>query len=107
MYIDQYIANHKDEFRFLCQTYKVNTLYALGSSTRLDFNPLASDIDLLVIIDEEDPIERGNLLLGIWAKMETFFNRKVDLLTFDSMRNPIFRKAVDRDKVKIYDRAND
>ena len=107
MYIDQYIANHKDEFRFLCQTHKVNTLYAIGSSTRLDFNPLASDIDLLVIIDEEDPIERGNLLLGIWAKMETFFNRKVDLLTFDSMRNPILRKAVDRDKVKIYDRAND
>jgi len=64
-----------------------------------------SDIDLLVHQDEQYPFERGDLLLELWDKMESFFNHKVDLLTDDSINIVVFKKMVDRDKKLICDRA--
>lgn len=64
---------------------------------------LNSDIDLLVEIDDSDPIERGENLLSLWDKFEDFFNRKVDLLTESSIRNPYLRDSIDATKILIYD----
>jgi len=50
-----------------------------------------------------DPILRGELLIDIWDKFETFFQRKVDLLTFNSIKNPILRKNIDSTKILIYE----
>jgi len=63
-----------------------------------------SDIDLLVEIDDQDPLERGEKLLSLWDNFEQFFQRKVDLLTDNSIRNPYLRKSVDSTKILIYDR---
>jgi predicted nucleotidyltransferase len=35
-----------------------------------NFNDESSDIDLLIEIDTEDPIERGENLMDIWDKLE-------------------------------------
>jgi predicted nucleotidyltransferase len=78
-------------------------LYAFGSSTTDKFNDITSDIDLLVEIDVPDPIERGEKLLSLWDTFELFFQRKVDLLTDSSVRNPYLRKNIDSTKVLIYD----
>jgi predicted nucleotidyltransferase len=78
-------------------------LYAFGSSTNNNFNPVESDIDLLVEIEDADPIERGEKLMSFWDRLESFFNRKVDLLTESSLRNPFLRKSIDSTKVLIYD----
>lgn len=102
--------NLKDSIRYkmidflaLCKAHNVGNLYAFGSSISDNFNEDSSDIDLLIEINSEDPIERGENLLQIWDKFEVFFQRKVDLLTNSSIKNPILRKSIEATKVLIYD----
>jgi len=105
MVIKNEILKRANDFSALCKNHKVKSLYAFGSSTNSNFNFEESDIDLLVEIDAKDPIERGEKLMSFWDMMESFFNRKVDLLTESSIRNPFLRKSIDSTKVLIYDGA--
>lgn len=102
MVIKNLIKNRED-FVALCRNHNVKQIYAFGSAVSDKFDPAKSDIDLLVEIDEPDPIERGEKILSLWDKLETFFKRKVDLLTNPNIRNPYLRKSVDETKVLIYD----
>jgi predicted nucleotidyltransferase len=90
-----------DEFITLCKSHRVKELYAFGSVVNGDFTD-QSDIDLLIDIDENDPLNRGELLLSIWDKFEHYFNRKVDLLTFNSLRNPYLKESINKTKKLIY-----
>lgn len=81
----------------------MKNLYAFGSAITDQFDENSSDIDLLIEIEENDPLERGEKLLAIWDKLEEFFQRKVVLLTQSSLKNPILRKNIDATKILIYD----
>jgi len=97
------IQNKKSDFLALCKTHEVKSLYAFGSSITDQFNSSTSDIDLLIEIDDDDPIERGERLMSIWDKLETFFQLKVDLLTNSSIKNPVLRESINATKTLIYD----
>lgn len=103
MIIRDEILKRETDFSILCKNHKVRYLYAFGSSTTDEFNEITSDIDLLVEVDVPDPIERGEQLLSLWDTFELFFQRKVDMLTDSSVRNPYLRKNIDLTKVLIYD----
>ena len=103
MIVRDQIAKKKKDFILLCESHNVKYLYAFGSSTDERFDPKNSDIDLLVEIDSPDPIDRGEKLLSLWDLFENFFNRKVDLLTESSIRNPYLKKSIESTKVLIYD----
>ena len=62
-----------------------------------------SDIDVLVEIDEKNPLERGEKLISLWDTLEEFFQREVDMLTDSSISNPFLRKSIDSSKILIYD----
>lgn len=104
MNLKESIKYNMEDFLSLCKTHNVKNLYAFGSSITDQFNEDSSDIDLLIEIDTDDPIERGEDLMNIWDKFEQFFQRKVDLLTNSSIKNPILKKSIDSTKILIYDR---
>jgi len=89
------------EFISLCKSHKVRELYAFGSVVNGNFTD-KSDIDLVVEIDESNPLNKGELLLSLWDKFENYFNRKVDLLTPDSIKNPYLKESIDHSKKLIY-----
>ncbi len=103
MNLKQAINFKMSDFLSICKSHNVKSLYAFGSANTEKFDDDTSDIDLLIEIDNEDPIGRGENLMDIWDKLETFFQRKVDLLTNDSIKNPILRKSIDVSKILIYD----
>ncbi len=103
MNLKESIKYKSADFLSLCESHNVKNLYAFGSSITDQFNEDLSDIDLLIEIDNDDPIERGENLMDIWDKFEQFFQRKVDLLTNTSIKNPILRKNIDATKILIYD----
>lgn len=103
MVIKDEISKKQKYFIFLCKNNNVKYLYAFGSSVSEKFDPERSDIDLLVEIDSKDPVDRGEKLMSLWDQFEDFFNRKVDLLTDSSLRNPFLRKSIDSTKILIYD----
>ena len=103
MILKKEISYRVNDFKTLCENHKVRYLYAFGSSVSGKFDYEKSDIDLLVEIDSSDPIDRGEKLISLWDTFEIFFNRKVDLLTNSSIRNPYLQKSIDSTKVLIYD----
>jgi len=103
MIIRDQISKKKNDFILLCKSHNVKYLYAFGSSTNERFDIKSSDIDLLVEIDSSDPLDRGEKLISLWDLFENFFNRKVDLLTESSIRNPYLKKSIESTKVLIYD----
>jgi predicted nucleotidyltransferase len=97
------IKENYSDFLDLCLSHKVVKIYAFGSSITDHFNPEKSDIDIVVKIGIEDPLDRGEALLSFWDKFEDLFKRKVDLLTEDSIRNPYLKANINRTKKLIYD----
>lgn len=102
MVIKELIKNKEDEFDKLCKEHSVKTIFAFGSSVTGNFDIEKSDIDILVEIEEPDPVERGEKLISLWDKLEAFFNRKVDLISNQVVRNPFLRQNIENSKVLIY-----
>lgn len=103
MNLKESIQVRPDEFIAMCKTHDVKSLYAFGSAINERFKEDSSDIDLLIELNTQDPIKRGKNLIDLWDKLEAFFQRKVDLLTSASIRNPILKKSIDASKILVYD----
>ncbi len=101
------IKERYTDFVELCRSHKVDKIYAFGSSITDHFDPIASDIDLVVSIDIDEPADRGEALLSLWDKLEALFKRKVDLLTEDSIRNSYRKSTINSTKKLIYDREGE
>ena len=97
------IKEKYSEFINLCRSHRVDKMYAFGSSITDYFDPHTSDIDIVVKVDIDNTADRGEALLSRGDKLETLFNRKVDLLTEDSIRNPYLKLNITRTKQLIYD----
>ncbi|MDH4092705.1 MAG: nucleotidyltransferase domain-containing protein [Cyclobacteriaceae bacterium] len=97
------IREKHTDFVDLCRSHRVDKIYAFGSSITDHFDENKSDIDLVVRIEIDDPADRGEALLSLWDKLESLFQRKVDLLTEDSIRNPYLKSNINRTKKLIYD----
>ncbi|WP_215222654.1 nucleotidyltransferase family protein [Echinicola shivajiensis] len=81
------IVGNIEEFKKICKEHKVEQLYSFGSAISDRFNKKTSDINLLVELSPSDPLEKGELLLSLWDTLEGFYDRKVDLLTDQSIKN--------------------
>ena len=103
MFIADELLKKRIDFNELCKVHNVRYIYAFGSSITDRFDIAKSDIDLLVEIDDPDPVERGDKLISLWDTFENLFQRKVDLLTDTSIHNPYLRKNIDSTKILIYD----
>jgi len=107
MDINSLIKNKEKAFVELCRSHQVDKLYAFGSSITSNFNEESSDIDVYVQLTIDEPADRGEALLSLWNKLEQFFERKVDLLTEDSLKNPYLKANIYRTKKLIYDRKGE
>lgn len=91
----------KEEISALCESNKVERLYAFGSVLSEKMTEV-SDIDLIVLIREKDPIEYSKYYFSLLSSLETLLNRPIDLLEEGTIRNPFLRQALDSQKVAIY-----
>lgn len=89
----------------ICRTHQVQQLYLFGSAATGNFQPATSDLDFLVTLQPLLPLERGETLMSLWTELEDLFQRKVDLLTPESLRNPYLKQEIDSAKKIIYDAA--
>ena len=101
--MNQIITKQLDKIVNLCHDNKVQRLFAFGSVVGEKFNAETSDIDLLVEVNEPDPLKKGDYLLNLWDGFEALFKRKVDLLTPNSIRNPILKEVIEETKVLVYE----
>jgi predicted nucleotidyltransferase len=97
------IEKNIDTLIGLCKRHKVKELYIFGSILTSRFND-NSDVDFLVQFDSIDILEYADNYFDFKEKLEKLFDREIDLLENQAIRNPIFRKVLDRDKKIVYDR---
>jgi len=97
------IKNRINELNKICKSLNVRRLYVFGSLSTGKFDESRSDIDLIVELEENDPIEKGEKLIILWDRFEELFGRKVDLLSRSQVRNPYLQKGIDATKQIIYE----
>jgi len=95
------INKHIEQIKRLCASNNVKSLFAFGSVLKNNLKP-DSDIDLLVDIDENDPISYSDKYFEIKFSLEKMFNRKIDLLELKAIKNRFFKKEIDKTKFQIY-----
>ncbi len=98
---------HKNlvQIKHICKSHHVKNLFVFGSVARQKANE-NSDIDFLVEFDEVEPLEYFDNYLSLKIEFETLFSKKVDLVEIQTVKNPILKNAIERDKIKIYGRKN-
>ncbi|TAL64871.1 MAG: nucleotidyltransferase domain-containing protein [Bacteroidetes bacterium] len=89
----------------LCKNHKVSELYIFGSILSDKFSN-KSDIDFLVQFEKIDILEYFDNYMDFKENLEKLLDRPVDLLENQAIRNPVFRKVVDRDKKLVYERES-
>ena len=89
----------------LCDQHSVKELYLFGSILTHSFND-SSDVDVLVQFNEIDLNRYFDNYMDFKEGLEKVLSRSVDVTENQAIRNPIFRKIVDRDKKLIYERKS-
>jgi predicted nucleotidyltransferase len=95
------IESNIERLRLLCQKHKVVQLFAFGSVLSNRFRA-DSDIDLIVDFKDVDLREYADNYFSLKEELEKLFNRKVDLLEAQAIRNPFFKESLDQQKRLIY-----
>jgi predicted nucleotidyltransferase len=97
-----FIAERREEIAELCRKHHVRRLSVFGSAARDDFDPATSDVDIIVEFDDM-PIEQySDNKWALHDELVAKWNRRVDLLTWKSLSNPVIRKEVESTHVMLY-----
>ena len=99
--MNKFLADKLEELKQLCQKYDVKTMYAFGSVCTNRFNE-ASDIDLLISFKNIPIDQYTDNFFDLHYKLEDLFERKIDLLTENSLSNPYFIKGIELTRQLIY-----
>ena len=98
------LGKYKAELSAVCgNNGAIKKLYLFGSALTPHFDEGMSDIDILVETTDIQAEEKGEKLMMLWDNLEALFNRKIDLLTENSLKNPFLRKEIEQTRKLIYD----
>jgi predicted nucleotidyltransferase len=100
-----YIDNYRNSLPQLCRKYRVDSLYAFGSVLTDRFGP-DSDVDLIVSFNDMPVEEYADNYFGFKFSLQAIFDRPIDLLEQQAIRNPYFLQTVNSTKQLIYGRTN-
>lgn len=101
MTMQGFIKDKLDDLKKLCQDYDVKTMYIFGSVCTDKFND-KSDIDILISIKDISIEKYTDNYFELHYKLEELFNRKIDLLTENSLSNPYFIESIEETKQLLY-----
>jgi predicted nucleotidyltransferase len=97
------LKDNLEGVRALCESHYVKNFYAFGSSVNKSFNE-TSDYDFLVSFHEDLPLlSFAKNFFSLQNKLEALLNRKVDLVSEESLKNPILIENILASRISIYD----
>ena len=96
-----FIAPYRQEIAQICEAHRVAELFLFGSHATGSAQR-KSDVDLLVRFKPFGPKGYFDNYLKLKDKLEALFNKKVDLLEAQTLRNPVLIRSINRSKLKVY-----
>lgn len=95
------ISQNIEFINALCKSHKVKSLYAFGSVLTDKFND-QSDIDLIVDFSDIQLLDYADNYFDLKFSLEDTFKRSVDLIEEKAIKNPYFKRAVEKNMQLIY-----
>lgn len=95
------IKDKIDDLKKLCQKYDVKTMFVFGSAST-DKLKEDSDIDILVSFKKISVEKYTDNYFDLHYQLEALFNRKIDLITENSLSNPYFIQSIEETKQLLY-----
>jgi predicted nucleotidyltransferase len=77
-------------------------LRAFGSVVTERFDPCRSDLDFVVEFFDSDKPGIFDRYMALAEGLELIFQRPVDLITRQAMKNPAFRQSIDSSSQALY-----
>lgn len=96
-----FTSKYKIQLHQLCVEHNVETLYVFGSASNNTMTD-SSDIDLLVRFHNFDLSHYFENYMAFKAKLKSLFNKKIDLVEEQSLKNPILIQSIDNSKELVY-----
>ena len=97
------VSEHLAGIAKLCGQYGVIRLDLFGSAATGDFDPARSDIDMIAVFSSTREPGYADRYLDFAETLERLLQRKVDLITPGSIRNPRFAESIRNQAVTIYE----
>ena len=96
------LSDNLEQIKALCTKYEVRSMYAFGSIVSKTFTK-QSDIDLLISFKESLSLDQyTDNYFSIHHDLNTLLNKKIDLITEKSLKNPYFIESLNSSKLLIY-----
>lgn len=95
------VDQHIEDLKKLCILYNVEKMYLFGSALNSNFNK-ESDIDFLVKFKYIDLSKYFDNYMDFKENLEKLFDREIDLVEEQTLRNPILIKSINKSKELIY-----
>ncbi len=97
------IEMNMDKIIALCHKYKVAKLWVFGSVLTSRFND-KSDVDFSITFDKSKIalLDFADNYFDLLDELKTLLRREIDLVCYDSVTNPYFKRELDATKVLIY-----
>jgi predicted nucleotidyltransferase len=85
----------------LCKKYQVTRLEVFGSAAR-NAHTTKSDIDFLVVFDPDLTDGYADNYYALKTGLEGLFKRRVDLVELEGVKNHVFLRAIETDRMLVY-----
>jgi predicted nucleotidyltransferase len=95
------IDKYRNKISSVCSLYNVNKLYIFGSAITDEYN-YKSDVDLLVDFKNININNYADNYYDFKIELQKIFNRKIDLLELQAIKNPYFKSEIEQTKRLIY-----
>ena len=91
----------------LCRRFGVRRLDLFGSAATGRFDPARSDLDFLIEFDKPPRGGFSEGYFGLLEALQTLFQRKIDLVSQESLENPYRRRRIEAEKINLYQASRD
>jgi uncharacterized protein len=96
------IEQKRPAIEALCLQYGVDRLFLFGSAATGRFDAARSDLDFIVEFNDRASKGFANPYFRLLEAFEVLFQRKVDLITEQSLENPYRRRRIEAEKIPLY-----
>jgi hypothetical protein len=97
-----FIEEKRAEIARLCVQHHVQRLDLFGSAAAGGFDPMSSDLDFLVELDDVPPGQRADRYFQLREDLQALFGRPVDLVVATAVTNPYLRQSIERSRIPLY-----
>lgn len=101
--MNQLIKNNISELHDICKKYQVSSLFLFGSAARNQLTT-ESDLDFLISFNNEvQLLKYADNYFDCLEALKQLFKKEIDLVTANSLKNPILIQEINKTKIPVYE----